>query len=221
MKGKTILLYIVLALAMFIPLGAAAGDEDAAPPPPPPLVPQAAIKMASEINAQMSAVSGSSANITMVVTTPQDLNNFESSSPLGRQLQEEMSYLFTRSGYRVQEIRKGANVVFDQQQGEFLLTRDTDLLASDSFDAVVILVGTYTVGPKSVRFNMKLLHAPSREVLASSSATIQMTREVRALTSNKALQNMGRNPSVGTRLNSSEYAVSRDSTDLRSFIQYN
>ena len=221
MTGKTILLYIVLALALFIPLGAAAGDEEAAPPPPPPLVPQAAMKMVSEINAQMSVLSGDAGNIAMVVTTPQDLNNFESSNPLGRQLQEEMSYLFTRSGYRVQEIRKGANVVFDQQQGEFLLTRDTDLLASDSFDATVILVGTYTVGPKSVRVNMKLLHAPSREVLASSSATIQMTREVRVLTSNKALQNMGRNPSVGTRLNSSDYMVSGGSADLRSFIQYN
>ena len=118
MTGKTILLYIVLALALFIPLGAAAGDEEAAPPPPPPLVPQAAMKMVAEINAQMSVLSGDAGNIAMVVTTPQDLNNFESSNPLGRQLQEEMSYLFTRSGYRVQEIRKGANVVFDQQHGE-------------------------------------------------------------------------------------------------------
>ena len=58
MTGKTILLYIVLALALFIPLGAAAGDEEAAPPPPPPLVPQAAMKMASEINAQMSVRAG-------------------------------------------------------------------------------------------------------------------------------------------------------------------
>lgn len=219
MKRKTLLLYLVLALAMFIPLGAAAEDNDNTVPPPAPLVPQAAAKMASEINAQMSGLAGSATSITMVVTTPQDLNNFETSNPLGRQLQEEMSYLFTRSGYRVQEIRKGSYMVMDPKQGEFLLTRDTDLLESTTLNATVILVGTYTVGPKSVRVNMKLLHAPTREVLASSSATIQMTREVRSLTSNKALEQMGRSPSVGTKLQN-DYMVSQESTDLRSFIQY-
>ena len=218
MKNRTVFLYLILALALFIPLGAAA-EEDAAPPPPAPLVPDAALKMVAEMNAQMSFVAESAEGISMVVTTPQDLNNLESSNPLGRQLQEEMAYLFTRSGYQVQEIRKGAHVVFDKSQGEFLLTRDTDLLQSTGFSATVILVGTYTVGPKSVRVNMKMIHASSREVLAASSATIPMTREVRTLASNKAMENMGRTPSVGSRLPNSGL-VSQDSTDLRSFIQY-
>ena len=220
MKRKTIFLYLILALAMFIPLGAAAKDAKTADVPPPvPLVPDAAQKMVAEINAQMSYVADSASGISMVVTTPQDLNNLESSNPLGRQLQEEMAYLFTRSGYQVQEIRKGAHVVFDKTQGEFMLTRDTDLLASTSFKATVILTGTYTVGPKSVRVNMKLLHAKSREVLAASSATIPMTREIRTLSSNRGLENMGRTPSVGSRLPNSSL-VSQDSNDLRSFIQY-
>lgn len=214
---KTVFLYVVLALSIFIPLSAAA---DEATPPPAPLVPTATQKMAAEINAQMSYVADSAAGLSIVVTTPQDLNNLETSNPLGRQLQEEMAYLLTRSGYRVQEIRKGKYVVFDKEQGEFLLTRDTDLLQSTRFNANLILVGTYTVGPKSVRVNMKVLHAPSREVLASSSATIPMTREVRTLTSNRGLENMGRTPSVGTSLPYGSGMLSQDTSDLRSYYHY-
>ena len=211
---KTVFLYVILALSMFIPLSAAASESEQ---PLAPLVPTAAQKMAAEINAQLSYAADSAGGLSIVVTTPQDLNHFGTSSPLGRQLQEEMSYLLTRSGYQVHELRKGKYVVFDQEQGEFLLTRDTELLQTQRFNSNLILVGTYTVGPLSVRVNMKVLHACSREVLASSSATIPMTREIRVLSSNG---NMGRTPSVGTRLPYSGGMVSQDSTDLRSYIQY-
>ncbi|MBQ4132590.1 MAG: hypothetical protein IJD04_02515 [Desulfovibrionaceae bacterium] len=218
---KTFLLYVIMALSMFIPLGAAADEPQQ---PIAPLVPTAAQRMTAEINAQMSYVADSASGLSIVVTTPQDLNNFGVSSPLGRQLQEEMSYLLTRSGYQVEELRKGRYVVFDQEQGEFLLTRDTELLQSLRFNTNLIMVGTYTVGPISVRVNMKVLHAPTREVLASSSTTIPMTREIRMLTSNRALENMGRTPSVGTRLPYSGMVnpgmVSQTSPDLRTYIQY-
>jgi hypothetical protein len=63
------------------------------------------------------------------------------------------------------------------------------------------MVGTYVRTNRSVRVNIRLLHTPSNNVLAMSSATIQLSPEVRSLLATSSMGGMGFEPSVGTRLN--------------------
>ncbi|MDL2306526.1 hypothetical protein LJC48_00660, partial [Desulfovibrio sp. OttesenSCG-928-C06] len=68
---------------------------------------EAAAGMASEMDAQLSMRFGQqqyAANgITVIVTTPVDINNFEESSVVARQMQESLSHWLVQAGYSVQE----------------------------------------------------------------------------------------------------------------------
>ena len=203
MKIKILLSMLILALALLFPLGAAAAKKEE---PHIPTVPEVAMQMAVEMNRQLNGPVDENdpeagyGDISMVVTTPVNLNSLDETSPLGRQLAEEMAYQFTNLGYSVQELRKGSGLTITPE-GEFLLTRDTSKLASRKANSAAVLVGTYTLTPRSVRVNMKLLHTPSNEVLAMSSKTIPLSRELRMLASSMAMEKWGKTPSVGTRFN--------------------
>lgn len=234
MKLKIIVIYVTLCLALLIPLGAAAQQATQAQESqeasevkvyapgaaaPQASVPQAAMNMVSEMNGQLAGELGDMINgLGVIITTPVNLNNLEQTSPLGRQLAEEMAYQLMRYGYRVQEIRKGSGLIFDPQQGEFLLTRDPEMLDATAAEAPVVVVGTYSITPRSVRVNMRFIHTPSNEVLAMSSATIPLNREVRAMTSDLAMERWGRIPSVSTRLSSEYGPAAAVENNPRSFL---
>ncbi len=138
-------------------------------------------------------------SITIMATVPVNINNLEVSNALARQMSEEISRWFVSAGYRVQEIRKGKEIVFQKKQGEMLLTRDTKQLAQRHVSSVAVLAGTYVVTPKQVRFTMRLLHTPSNEVIAMSTATVPITPDVRPLLK-ESTQPVKVTPSVQTRL---------------------
>ena len=178
----------LLCLAMLLPL-AAHGKT----------IPQLAAEMGAELDAQLGQITH---KVTMIVTTPVNLRNLNESSGLGLQLSEEFAYYFVSSGYRVQEIRKGAGLLFDEVNGEMLLTRDPSFLANTDVDSAVVMVGTYVRTNRSVRVNIRLVHTPTNEVLAMSSGTIPLSSEVRSLLMTSTdLADMGHVPSIGTKLN--------------------
>ena len=179
---------VLLCMALFLPL-AAHGKT----------IPQLAAEMGAELDAQLGQITH---KVTMIVTTPVNLRDLNESSGLGLQLSEEFAYYFVSSGYRVQEIRKGAGLLFDEVNGEMLLTRDPSYLANTDVDSAVVMVGTYVRTNRSVRVNIRLVHTPSNEVLAMSSGTIPLSSEVRALLMAPTdLADMGHVPSIGTKLN--------------------
>lgn len=139
-------------------------------------------------------------SITIMGTVPVNLNNLEISCPLARQMTEEVSRWLVNAGYHFQELRKGKEIFFQKHQGEMLLTRDTKLLATRNMISQAILVGTYVVTPDQVRFNMRLLHTPSNEVLAMGTATVPITPDVRPLLANTGSGPVKIEPSVNTRL---------------------
>ncbi len=162
-------------------------------------VPTAAAHLALELQEQLGRVPG---QVSIIVTTPANLRNLNESSGLGLQLAEELAYCFVAEGYRVQEIRKGASLFFDETNGELLLTRDPEYLANTSVESSAVMVGTYIATNRSVRVNLKLIHTPNNEVLAMSSVTIPLSPEVRSLLANPLdLATMGHVPSIGTKLN--------------------
>ncbi len=138
-------------------------------------------------------------SITIMTTVPVNLNDLTLSNALARQISEEMSRWFVNAGYRVKEIRKGTEIRFQEKTGEMLLTRDRSELAKKTASSVAILTGTYVMSPEQVRFSMRLLHTPSNDVIAMSTATVPITPDVPPLLEeNTTPQPIS--PSVQTRL---------------------
>ena len=140
--------------------------------------------------------------VSLLITTPVNLDDMSSSNKLARQVQEDIAQWFVKHGYTVQEIRKGQDLYFDVLQGEHLLTRKVPELSKDEAVAVAALVGTYTTTPRTVRFNLHLVHTASLDTLAMSSFTIPLSRELRPLVfmANGEIGGIPIEPTVITRL---------------------
>lgn len=149
-------------------------------------VPQVISAMGREMDRQMKSRfggddEGQAPAISLSVTTPMDINDLEASNALARQVREELARFFVQAGYQVQEIRKGRDVMFEPYTGEMLLTREERLLGRRSVNSTAIVAGTFTVTPEHVRFNVNIVRTCDREVLAMSTQSVPMNREVAAL----------------------------------------
>ena len=171
-------------------------------------VPQAASAMAREIDRQiverLAQPEPPAVGVSLAVTVPVDVNDLDSSNPLARQMGEELARWFVQAGYPIQEIRKGNTVLIEPGNGEKLLTRRENLLDKKHVESAAILTGTYSVTSKNVRFNIRVLHTTTQEVLGMSTVSVPLTAEVRSLLGNGGRQAgrsvAGITPSVGTLL---------------------
>lgn len=148
-------------------------------------VPQTAETLASTLDAQLSErlglEEGPARGTSLIITTPVSLDDLEQSSPLARLLGEELATWFVSSGYRVQEVRKGKSILLKPKRGELLLTREVQIADNRYVRSAVMLAGTYTQTSKGIRFNMRLIHSPSNDVLAMASTTLPINKEVAEL----------------------------------------
>lgn len=148
-------------------------------------IPQAASAAGREMDRQVVSRLGQAETpakgVSLCITTPMDNSDLTSSNALARQMQEEVARWFVQAGYTVIEIRKGADLLFEPSTGEMLLTREDRLLASRNVTSTAIVAGTYTVASDHVRFNIRMVRTRNREVLAMSSVTVPMNREIAAL----------------------------------------
>lgn len=131
----------------------------------------------AQLAVRLGLAQGPAEGVPLVVTVPVDLENLEASSPVARLLAEEMTSWFVAQGYRVQEIRKGKNILMDPGLGETVLTRDAALLHSRYQNSAVLLVGTYTETMENIRFTIRLLNTITGEVLAMANNTLRLTPE--------------------------------------------
>ncbi|WP_165071643.1 FlgO family outer membrane protein [Desulfovibrio sp. ZJ200] len=194
---------ILVFAALLFPLTAAAIGT----------VPKAANSIAEQLDAQLmmryagndpdidkkQSAALARARIMIMGTTPANLNNLEKSSPLGRQMTEEISRWLINAGYRYQELRKGRYIRFDRRTGEFILTRNVRKLARTVGTSQAVLAGTYVVSSEQVRFSISLLHTTSNEVLAKGTATVPITDDLLPLLEDP-LPGSGYMPTVYTRL---------------------
>jgi len=148
-------------------------------------IPQAASAAGREMDRQVVArlAQGETParGVSLCITTPVDVNDLTTSSPLARQMQEEIARWFVQAGYNVVEIRKGADILFEPSTGEMLLTREDRLLGSRRVTSTAIITGTYTVALDHVRFNIRMVRTQNREILAMSTITLPLNREIAAL----------------------------------------
>ena len=145
------------------------------------IVPSAASAAGREMDRQVAK--RASGRVSLCFTTPMDVNNLDVSNALARQMQEEISRWFVQAGYDVHEIRKGRDILFEPGTGELLLTRKEKLVGNRNVNSTAIVAGTYTVTPEHVRFNIRIVRTKNREVLAMSTVTLPMTKEIAALVS--------------------------------------
>jgi len=166
-------------------------------------VPRAASQIVEQMDQQLMRRIGQApdgrANVLIVSTVSVNLNNLDETNPLSRQISEEITSALLAKGYRANEMRKGKEIIMRERDGEKILTRNLSQLATRDVTSVAVLAGTYLVTPDNIRFNMRLIHTPSNEVLAMGSATVPVTEEVKQLLSDKKKPGPPQ-PSVYTRL---------------------
>lgn len=168
-------------------------------------LPGTAESVAAQLDAQLcrrlEVLEPPAKGTTLIVTTPVALDDLDKAAPVARLMAEELTAWFVAAGYRVQEIRRGKHILFAPGKGEILLTRDVQLLNEKFMRSAVILAGTYVMTSKSVRFSMRLLHAPTGEVLAMSNKTLDLTPETTELVGADRYEELTRlRPSVMTSL---------------------
>ncbi|MDY7001335.1 MAG: FlgO family outer membrane protein [Thermodesulfobacteriota bacterium] len=195
---RKILIFVLLALFMAAPVKAKEMT-------PVKSIPDTATEIAASLDAQLTAqlglVEGPAKGTSLIITTPVSLNDLERSSPLARLLAEEMAAWFVQAGYKVREIRKGKNILFDPKNGELLLSRHVEFIHQGFVKSALVLTGTYTMTTKNVRFNVRLVSAPGNEVLAMGCQTLPLSPEIMDLVDKEQLAKMTKiRPSVQTRI---------------------
>ncbi len=183
MKRKySLLLIFILMLALFLPFTAAASIWDFLKGPE---VPAAAKTIAKEIDKQLSrkyiTEDFTKHDLMIIPTVPVSVDNLDVTSPLSRQMSEELTSQFATLGYGLTELRKAKELSIIPQKGEFMLTRELDELALENAHGVAVMTGTYIISTINVRYNVTLIHLPSNEILAKASATVPIRDELMPL----------------------------------------
>lgn len=135
----------------------------------------------SHAGSQNQRVARTRAKMVILGTVAANLNDLNASCPLSRQMSEEISSYMMKRGYRFQELRKGSYIRIHPTTGEMLLTRDVKNLEAPVGVGHAILAGTYVVGTNNIRFNMRLIHVSSNEVLAMASASVPISDDIAPL----------------------------------------
>ncbi len=168
-------------------------------------VPKAADAAVKQLHKQLVKQFGKDApfdQLRIAFTIPANVDNLQKTNGLARQMSEELARGLKQHGYAVLEIRKGNEIVMTPEVGELFLTRKRDKLSQQSVMAELLMAGTYTIAEKGIRFNIRLLHTDSTEVIAMATTTVPMYDEIiPLLVENKAeAVQLPLGPSVGTKL---------------------
>jgi hypothetical protein len=145
-------------------------------------VPRTANNIGEQMDAQIMRLLGPGGfardTVSISCTVPVLLDDLKTSSPLSRQMSEEMARFFMEQGYVVDDLRMGDEVVMTDEKGEFILTRDVNKLFNRDVSTQLLLVGTYVYTEKSVRFNLRLVHIPGKQIVAMSAGSVPLTDEL-------------------------------------------
>ncbi len=103
-----------------------------------------------------------------------NLNNLEEVEPLGRHLQERLSHAMFEIGFRIIEIRLGADIRFEPLTGELNLTRIKEKLKRSQFPEIQALVmGNYQDAGDYVYVHSVMVELQNSTVRASGEIKIR------------------------------------------------
>lgn len=171
----------IILMMLFLPASAIAADSS---------MTKAAAAMGREMDRQLAdrfgQQEGTINGISVIITTPVDLNTLEDSNAVARQMQEELSRWFIQAGYSVHEVRQGRALLMRPYTGELLLTRNKDLMHEDQVSSALTLAATYTMTSRSIIFNVRLMQTGGNEVYAMSNITLPISGELRSMLNSSA-----------------------------------
>lgn len=113
----------------------------------------------------------------LIFATLVNLDDLRQTSKFGRTMSESLATQLFQHGYGVVELRKVANVMIQAKNGEMVLSRDAARLARQ-YEANAIVAGTYSLTPKTVIVNVKLLDAGSQEVLSVAGMELERSAAI-------------------------------------------
>lgn len=113
----------------------------------------------------------------LIFTTLVNLDDLRQTSKFGRTMSESLATQLFQHGYGVVELRKVANIMIQDHNGEMILSRDAARLARQ-YEANAIVAGTYSLTPKTVIVNVKLLDVGSQEVLSVAGMELERSSAI-------------------------------------------
>lgn len=121
-----------------------------------------------------------SAGQPLIIATAVNIDALDRSSTLGRLLSEQVSARFAQNGYRMVEMKFRNNVFMSRNQGEFMLTRELQDIAT-SHDAQAVIVGIYGESPDYVYINLKVIQPHNNVILAAHDYVLPNDTNARAM----------------------------------------
>jgi len=116
----------------------------------------------------------------LIFTTLVNLDDLRQTSKFGRTLSESMATQLFQKGYGVVELRKAGNIMMESANGEMVLSRDASRLAKQ-YEANAIVAGTYSLTPKTVILNVKMLDVSSDAVLSVAGMELERSPTINYL----------------------------------------
>ncbi len=119
-------------------------------------------------------------DVPILVTSFVNRSDLDATSELGLILADHVASRMTQRGYIVLEPKLRRDLSIRQEEGEFLLSRDTEKLHSEN-GAYAALVGSYTETSNVIDFTAKIVEIRDRKVLASVDVRLPMGKNFRDL----------------------------------------
>lgn len=116
----------------------------------------------------------------IIMTSVVNLDDLYETSGFGRTLTESLATRLFHHGFGIVEVRKSTELLIKNNTGELMLTRDARLIATE-YPAAAVVVGTYSLTPKTVIVNVRLLDCVTQEIVSVAGIEIQRTQSINAL----------------------------------------
>jgi|SRR5690554_3562170 len=134
--------------------------------------------------ALLGQLNGKLGGSNMLIATLVNIDALERSSTLGRLVSEQVSARFTQADYHMVEMKFANSVYVLQNQGEMMLTREVQELASQH-SAQAVIVGTYGESKDFVFVNLKVVQPGTNVVLAVHDYALPLDDNTRAMLRNR------------------------------------
>lgn len=115
-----------------------------------------------------------------IVTTIVNINEIESSSPLGRTMSEQLTTRFVQQGIKIIEMKLRDNIYMKNETGELMLSRKVEELA-DEIKADYVVVGTYSDSHNVVFINLRIVDPRTNIIISTIDYELEKDKEIKSL----------------------------------------
>ncbi len=116
----------------------------------------------------------------VLVATVVNVNYLSRSAPLGRTLSEQYASQMAALGFNVKEVKLRGDIFVKEGAGELLLSREIKDIAR-SYNASLVLVGTYSPAANFTYVSLKLVRTEDSRIIRGHDYALPNDRDVQRL----------------------------------------